>query len=211
MYYNWIYLFGKDQRLVEAVSSVIKLSELESAISSILAGFALTIVVLLIGRRPKRDEPGQLSGAYESAITIFVVSFFTSVYASVLYTFVTARQNELALFMFMPAAFVFAISAFLLMLGLTFVLVSHQFKDITDIAKTMTFLTVFIALFHYTYTNIWFMGIFFPGLWYKPLGKVTITLIIFIPILSYGGGIWRRLRNRTKSKGTYNPPLKFSL
>jgi drug/metabolite transporter (DMT)-like permease len=137
--------------------SFIELAKLKSAVTGIFAGFALAIVVLLIERQADRSnrssegKPHLILGT--ASIQIFVVAFLVSTFASYLFAFSGAERIESARasFLIMPPAFLFALSAVLLTLGLALVLQSYNLEGVSDISQVVVFAAVFIALFYCSY------------------------------------------------------------
>ena len=164
--------------------NMVEVAKLESAINGIIAGFALTIVILLIERlASKSSDISYDSTLGKAAITVFITTFFTSTLASFLFAVNAAEieNSARAFLLVMPPAFVFALSGILLILGLVLLLAAYKLTEALEPTKISLYMVSLLALFNYTYTA----SDVTAGIYKIPsvilLSKTRVLLQLFIP------------------------------
>ena len=137
--------------------NVIELAKLHSSVTGILAGFALTIVVLLVERLSNRDTDKNYNSDFgQCAILLFTNAFFTSILSSFLYA-VNGSESQVsirAIVTLLLPSFVFVISVIFIALGLIFLLQAYRLSYAANLAKIILFGTIFVALFNYTSASL---------------------------------------------------------
>ncbi len=182
--------------------SPIEIANLESAIAGVLAGFAVTIVVLLLERLSNPKDDAYQNDLDKAAILVFVGVFVTATLASFLYA-VTAGEADLHprlfLSMLMPA-FTFSLSSVLIALGLVFLFYSYKLEFALNAVQLVLFGTIFVAVFNYSSAVLDAMAV---------MQQTTVSLlfknaqisvpIIAMPILSFTVGLLGRQRYQKKT------------
>ena len=93
---------------------VIELARLQSSITGVLAGFALTVAILLMGQRVEGASVGKYdAGIEQAAVMVFVTAAFSGVLASFLFALMGSEMvnSGRAFMMLISAGFVFTLSA----------------------------------------------------------------------------------------------------
>ena len=93
---------------------VIELARLQSSITGVLAGFALTVAILLMGQRVEGASVGKYdAGIEQAAVMVFVTAAFSGVLASFLFALMGSEMvnSGRASMMLISAGFVFTLSA----------------------------------------------------------------------------------------------------
>ncbi len=175
--------------------SVVEIAKLYASLTGIIAGFALTIVVLLIERHSGEGtdkDPNALYG--RSAIMVFVITFFISTIASFMFAIASGEQHfqsPRAYLLLMLPSFAFGISSILLALGLTLLLRAYRVANVLMLAGLTLYGLIVAVLFQYVYTMGIMMsvmqGIPFAGFFWDPVMVVppVICLLIFLSLRRY--------------------------
>jgi hypothetical protein len=189
--------------------SLIEVAKLESAITGVFAGFALTIVVLLIERLASRSSDIEYdSGLGKAAITIFVAAFFTSTLASFLFA-VSGGEIEISPRLFlliMVPSFAFVTSAILLALGLVFVLGAYKLSYALGPALAILYVTVLISLIHYAYSAADVMAIMVKTSTTTLLSQHQVLLpLLAAPVASLIAGLSLKWRLHQTNRRHFDP------
>jgi hypothetical protein len=134
---------------------VIEIAKLQSAITGMLAGFALTVIILLIERRAVQSIVAKDQDALrQAAVMVFITILFTSTLASLLYAINGAEKENAsrAFLLSVPPGFVFAVSIALLMYGVLLLLLAFKHDYVFDLAKRILWIVIVLSLFYYTFT-----------------------------------------------------------
>jgi hypothetical protein len=115
-----LYLFArrcgttdKDRNSADWRGRVCEVASNHTQVTGVLAGFTITIVVLLVGFR--FENTALVSGAFleEAALGMFMMSFFGFVVTGILYSIVSERENTLQYFLFSIASVMYYFSVVL--------------------------------------------------------------------------------------------------
>lgn len=134
---------------------VIEMAKLQSAIMGVLAGFALTVTVLLIERRTaQKAGVGYQDTLRQAAVAVFVAVLFSSILASFLYAINGAEKENTsrAFLLSVPPGFVFGVSVLFLLYGLVLLLGAFRLDYVFGLTKAILCLVILLALFYYTFT-----------------------------------------------------------
>lgn len=119
-----------DQNPILGTYSIIELCKLEASLAGILAGFALTVSILLIEkhRAAERDTSGRLA---QLSIASFLVAFVASLATAFNFIVIGAEMNnvERLAIQYLPAAFALALSYVYLFMGIALALFEYQIAD----------------------------------------------------------------------------------
>lgn len=172
----------------------VELCKLESAIMGVMAGFALTVVIVLLTNQ--EDKYDSVTG--EVAIKIFITSFFTCTYAAFIFAVggaLTDPQGKPSLdshFWLLLAAYVFAMSSVLLVLGLFCALDAYRVQNVEFLGQQIIRVVSIISLIHFTLTASFVVNQSSMQL-AQVYTDIGYKLLIAIPIvISFIGYIVRR-------------------
>jgi hypothetical protein len=135
---------------------VIEIAKLQSAITGILAGFALTVIVLLVERGEGRSRSSEGHAAWRlAAVAVFITMLFTTVLASLLYSINGAEieNSSRAFLLSVPPAFAFALSVLLLMYGIVLLIGAFDLDYVFDLVKSILWVVIALTLFYFTFTT----------------------------------------------------------
>ena len=179
--------------------SVLEIARLDSAITGIMAGFALTIVVLLVERLANKSSDVHYDATLGKAtILVFVAAFFTSTLASFLFGVSAAeKENSARAFMLlMLPAFAFVLSVVLFSLGLVLLLAAYKLKYALEPARVILYMVLCLALFNYIYTASDVIAVMYkvPSIALLSQPPVVLSLLTPSAICLFLGYIIRRRR-----------------
>ncbi len=186
----------------------VELAKQEAAMSALMAGFSLTIALLLIDRDEGSEESELHANAVRSsALALFVSNFFVSLVAAFLFSVVASEPAESArsYSLLLLPTLLFAVSAMTLMLGVSSVVLIFQLKALAMLGTICVVLVGAMAT------------IFFPNSIYAVLARypeeqfMLEAGLTILPMLIFFGALafrlltwfvdWRYPRLRTRGKG----------
>jgi hypothetical protein len=118
-----------------------------SALTGVMAGFALAGLFLLIERGHK-DEDGQLRGQYSWAMLLLFIAFLVGSLSSFMFSTITGDSPIRAYLGFLFAGAVFAVQSFVLLLGLNVVFGGLGIRRILDLARNLSLIVVLFGVLH---------------------------------------------------------------
>lgn len=136
----------------DAIYNVIETAKLQAGVAGLLAGFALSIAVLLITRETVGDSHDREGAALEQAsVLVFVSAFFASLIAAFLFGLIAGEKenNRRAFMLAMSAGFPFILSGVLLMYGIVLLVASFQATYVLPLARFILRAVLVIALLNY--------------------------------------------------------------
>jgi hypothetical protein len=122
----------------------IAISESHSALTGVLAGFALAAIFLLIERAndAKNDQKQQ----YLRAMLLLFVAFITGTLSSYLYSSITGDPPIRGFHLFKFASAVFVICAIVLLVGINSVFSAIGIENVLTLARRITYFIVIFAV-----------------------------------------------------------------
>lgn len=167
----------------------VEVAKVESSIAGVMAGFALTVVVLLLGRIGGSAGISLESPSYEErvcldAIAVFVVALLTSTLSSFLYAVAGGEYNAVrSLVLVLPPAFLLCIAVILLVYGLYLVVFAHKLEYIMGTMKLSLTLTVGLCFTFLTFAAgcVTATLIGYRGDALRSLGPVQWVVLLGIP------------------------------
>jgi hypothetical protein len=135
---------------------VIEIAKLQSAITGILAGFALTVIILLVEGLGGRTGRSKNNDTWrQAAIMVFIAMLYTTVLASLLYSINGAEMSNSsrAFLLSVPPGFAFAVSALLLMYGIVLLIGAIDLNHAFDLVKKILWVVILLTLFYFTFTT----------------------------------------------------------
>jgi len=119
-------------------------ANLESSICGVIAGFALTVVVMLVG---KNNDSGNIDDKRQGVIAIFTAVLFISLLASYQFALAAADKEQLHAFISLTSpAFCLALSSTLLMYGVLMLLSSYNLMYAFNRTKLIFNCVILIAI-----------------------------------------------------------------
>ena len=122
----------------------IAISGSHSALTGVLAGFALAALFLLIER--VNDAKNEQKQQYLNAMLLLFVAFLTGALSSYLYSSLTGDPPIRAFHLFKFGSTVFVISAIVLLVGINSVFSALGVEDVLTLARRMTYFVVIFGV-----------------------------------------------------------------
>jgi hypothetical protein len=175
---------------------VIEIAKLQSAITGILAGFALTIIILLVERQGGRSNTSKKSDQMrQAAIMVFVAMLYTTVLASLLYSINGAEMSNAsrAFLLSVPPGFTFAVSVLLLIFGIVLLIGAYRLEQVFNLVCKILWIVILVTLFYFTFTTADVIAVTYrtapSEIWGQAeIGTSLITSTALLPLMAI---IWR--------------------
>lgn len=136
----------------DAIYNVIETAKLQAGVAGLLAGFALSIAVLLITRE-RLGGSGESEGAAleQASVLVFIAAFFASLVAAFLFGLIAGEKenNRRAFMLAMSAGFPFLLSGVLLMYGIVLLVAAFQASYVLPLVRFVLRAVLIIALLNY--------------------------------------------------------------
>ncbi len=161
---------------------VIELAKLQSAITGVLAGFALTVAILLMGQKPEGASVDKYDvGVGQAAVMVFVTAAFSGVLASFLFALMGSEviNSGRAFMMLISAGFVFTLSAVLVIYGLFLSLGAFRLTHALGTGKAALYATIALTLGHYALGVAWARGVMDQVSTGEVLGEARTCVVLF--------------------------------
>jgi hypothetical protein len=150
-----------------------------SALTGVMAGFALAALFLLI-QRGHNAKDGQIRGQYSWAMLLLFVAFLVGTLSSFVYSRLTGYSPIRAYLGFLFPSSVFAVQALVLLLGLNIVFGALEMRRVLDLARNISLIVVVFCVVH-VWDDLRLASEFF-GL--ASWVRVCLLAVMSIPIVS---------------------------